>query len=300
VGTDYYAARHGEYTLNDPLQELVFWSGAVSSGLLVDLPIRLGLLGLGAWVSFRTRTGRVVVALTAVFVGLVAIFRYVDVPSLRTLFALTLPWGVDGRLLMTVPLFAAPLAGAGLVGLARALTSRSSGSSTRQVGWPRIAKRAFVFGMAFGLASVFLVAAKFSLQTGGIVTYSADDAVVMGWLRQHAQPGEVLMNDGAADAGIWAPYKGNVSIVLPRTKGVAPDGPELLLRAHLDSLDSRADVRAAACSLGVRYVFRGEGNSPSEYREFPSLDALRRISALEEIFSSGQAALFRTRLNCAA
>ncbi len=41
VGTDYYSARHGDYALNDPVQELLFWSGAVSSGFLADLPFRL-------------------------------------------------------------------------------------------------------------------------------------------------------------------------------------------------------------------------------------------------------------------
>jgi hypothetical protein len=154
--------------------------------------------------------------------------------------------------------------------------------------------------MAIALASVVLLAAKFSLQTSGVVTYSANDAAAMAWLRQNAQPGEVLMNDGVADAGIWAPYKGNVSIVLPRTKGVAPNGPEVLVRANVGLLDSRADARDAACKLGVHYVFRGEGNSPSEFRQFPPLVELRASSALDEIFSSGDAAIFRTRLNCAS
>ena len=304
VGTDYYSARHGEYALNDPVQELLFWSGAVSSGLLVDLPLRLGLLAVGGWIAFRQRTGRVVVGLTVAFIGLVAIFRYVDVPSLRTLFALTLPWGVDGRLLMTVPILAAPLTGAGVIGIANALASRARQSSpTGTVDgtrWLRIARRFLVLGNALGLASVVLVAAKFSLQTSGVVTYAASDAAAMAWLRQNAKPGDVLMNDGAADAGIWAPYKGNVSIVLPRTRAVSPDGPELLVRANVGRLDSRADARDAACKLGIDYVFRGEGQSPSEFRQFPPLEELRTSSALDEVFHSGDAAIFRTHLNCAS
>jgi hypothetical protein len=296
VGTDYYAVRHGGNLLNDPLQELVFWSSAVSSGLLVDLPFRLALLGIGCWISFHNRIGRVVVALIVLFVMLVAIFRYVDAPSLQALFALTLPWGVDGRLLMTLPVLAAPLAGAGLVGLARTLASRSRESS----GWQRLARRALVLGLTLGVASVFLVAAKFSLQTNGVVTYSANDAAAMAWLREHAQAGDVLVNDGAADAGIWAPFKGNVSIVFPRTRSVAPDGPEVLVRANVGYLDSRSDARAAACRLRVKYVYRGEANSPSEYRQFPPLDRLRGSSALVEVFSSGDAAVFRTNLSCAS
>ena len=46
--------------------------------------------------------------------------------------------------------------------------------------------------------------------------------------------------------------------------------------------------------------YRGAVASPSELRQFPGLDELRRSSALEEIFSSGQAAIFRTRLDCLA
>jgi hypothetical protein len=254
--------------------------------------------------AFRHRTGRVVIALSGVFVGLVAIFRYVDVPSLRTLFALTLPWGVDGRLLMTVPLLAAPLTGAGVVYIADELTCRARGSpapgTASNARWLRVARRLLVLGIAFGLASVVLVAAKFSVQTSGVVTYAASDAAAMAWLRQNARPGEVLMNDGAADAGIWAPYKGNVPIVLSRTRAVTPDGPELLVRANVGRLDSRPDARDAACRLGIQYVFRGEGQSPSELRQFPPLAELRASSALEQVFQSGDAALFRTHLNCPA
>jgi hypothetical protein len=155
-------------------------------------------------------------------------------------------------------------------------------------------------GIAFGLASGLLVAAKFNLQTSGVVTYAANDAAAMAWLHQNVQPGDVLMNDGAADAGIWAPFKGNVRIVLPRTGSFKPDGPELLLRASVGQLDSRPDVRGAACTLGVRYVFRGEGQSPSELRQFPPLTELRASSALEEVFHSGDAAIFRTHLSCAS
>jgi hypothetical protein len=303
VGTDYYDARHGSAPI-DPIQEVLFWAAALSSGYLVDLPFRLALLGVGAWMSFRARSGMVVVMLTVFLVGLVASFRYVDAPSLRALFALTLPWGVDNRLVMTVPLLAAPLGGAGLVGLAGALGGRARASraagGTSHVRWPRMGKRALVLGLSLGVASVFLVANRFAVRTNATVTYSAHDAAAMTWLRGHAQPGEVLMNDGAADAGIWAPDKANVSIVLPRTRGIAPDGPELLVRENVGELDSRADVRAAACELGVHYVFRGDSQNSAEDRQFPSVDALRSSSALEEIFNSGDAALFRTRLNCQA
>jgi hypothetical protein len=164
--------------------------------------------------------------------------------------------------------------------------------------WQRMSRRALVLGVGIGLASVFLVAGKFSRQTDGVVTYSPDDAAAFAWLRHYAQPGDVLMNDGAADAGIWAPYKANVAIVLLHSRTVQPDGPESLVRANLAELDSRADVRDAACQLGVKYVYHGEANSTSEHRQFPDLDELRSNGALEEVFSSGEAAVFRTRLDC--
>ena len=131
----------------------------------------------------------------------------------------------------------------------------------------RIARMALLLGIAFAPLSVSLVAQKFILQTNGIVTYTPDDAAAFAWLRQHAQPGEVVMNDGAADAGIWAAYKTGVSIVLPRSKAVDPRGPESLVRANFSGLDTRPEVREAACRLGVRYVYRGASNSPKLAQE---------------------------------
>jgi hypothetical protein len=166
--------------------------------------------------------------------------------------------------------------------------------------WQSASRRALVLGVGLGLASLFLVAGKFSLQTAGVVTYSADDAAAFGWLRQRAQPGDRLMNDGDADAGIWAPYKANVAIVVPHTRALTADAPESLVRGNLGALDLRAEVRDAACQLGVKYIYRGEASSTSDYRQFPDLAELRSNGALEEVFTSGEAAIFRTRLDCTA
>ena len=295
VGADYFDFRHLA-NLSDPLQEALFWSSGLSSGLLMDLPCRLALLGLGACVALRRPMGTAVVTLVALFVVLVAMFRYVDVPLVKEVFAVTLPWGVDGRLLMIVPVLTAPLSGLAAVATADYLRMRSARAHADR--WRRAGRRLLTLGIAVAVASVFLVAEKFSLQTGGVVTYSANDAAAFAWLAQHVQPRDLLMNDGAADAGIWAPYKASIPIVLPRTKSIAPDDPEALVRANLAQLDTREDVRAAACQLGITYAYRGEANSPSEFRQFPSLDELRANPALEQVFSSGDAAVFRTRLNC--
>lgn len=303
VGIEYFEVRHGGFLLDDPIQEALFWSSGFSSGLLFDAPVRLALVIFGAWVALRRQHGVLLVTLTALFVALVAVFRYVDAPLMRQVFALTLPWGVDGRLLMTVPLLATPLVGLGVVCIGETLVSLArrqseDGAAGRDRRGRRFARAGLVVGLAFLPLSVFLVAQKFVLQTNGIVTYTPDDMAAFAWLRQHSQPGDMMLNDGAADAGIWAPYKANVSIVLPRSRSVAPDGPEVLVRDHLNELEGRGDVRAAVCQLHIRYVYRGAKGSPSELRQFPSLDELRANPALEEVFSRGGAAIFRPRLNC--
>src|SRR5258708_7705237 len=104
-------------------------------------------------------------------------------------------------------------------------------------------------------------------------------------------PRDGPLNDGAAAAGPWAPYKANLSIVVPHASVFAPDGPEQLLRANIGQLEGRADVRQAACELGVKYVYHGAASSP-EARLFPGVEDVRQVTALEEIFSSGAAAIF--------
>src|SRR5262249_18656707 len=156
------------------------------------------------------------------------------------------------------------------VWMAAELRARARGLSTgfewTPLRWRQMSRRTLTLGVAIGLASGVMVAAKFGIQTAWIVTYSAADAAAFDWLRQHKQPGDVLLNDGAADAGIWAPYKADMAIALPHSRTYASDGPELLVRQNLGQLETRADVRQAACQLGITYVYRGEANSTSEYR----------------------------------
>lgn len=60
------------------------------------------------------------------------------------------------------------------------------------------------------------------------------------------------MNLGSADAGIWAPYKANLSIVVARTRGSPADGPQQLLRANVAHVDTDSEARDATCRLGTR------------------------------------------------
>src|SRR5205814_9269721 len=135
------------------------------------------------------------IPLGIVFGALVATFRYVEAGAVRAVFALTLPWGVDDRLIMTLSLLAAPLGGAGLVWLGRALAYRSrqcAGADwTVPEKWRRRARRALVLGLAVGAASTLMIAWKFNTQTSSLLTYSRDDAAVLSWLGQHARPGAV-------------------------------------------------------------------------------------------------------------
>lgn len=301
AGSDYYPV-YQAHMLHDPVLEALFWASSTSSGLLVDLPFRLALLVCGAWLAAQRRTGRVLVALTAVFLGLVAVFRFVDAGVVRQVFALTMPWAVDGRLLTTVPILVAPVEGLALAWIAGRLVTQARQATAAGhaiTGGKAFARRAVAFGIALGAAAVLLTVAKFHIETSNIVTYSADDAAAFAWLHQHAQQGDVLLNDGAADAGIWAPYKTGLQIVLLHSRPPLPDGPETLVRTNLDALDARQDVTSAACSLDIKYVYHGEAPSTSERREFPSLESLRNNPVLQEVFSRGDAAIFQTRLQCA-
>jgi hypothetical protein len=82
VGTDYFPVRHGA-GVDNLLQEASLWSSGVSSGLLLDLPFRLGLLGAGVWLARRYPTGKALVCLCGGFIALVAVFRYVDAEPVR-------------------------------------------------------------------------------------------------------------------------------------------------------------------------------------------------------------------------
>jgi hypothetical protein len=121
----------------------------------------------------------------------------------------------------------------------------------------------------------------------------------MTWLRQNAQPGAVLANDGFADAGIWAPYKAGVPILVYRViaDAATADARWLVFR-NVGQLDRQPAVAAAACVLNVRYVYHGAENSAWQERTFPPLDQLRGSSALEEVYAQGEAVVFRVRLNC--
>src|SRR6185436_20962593 len=95
--------------------------------------------------------------------------------------------------------------------------------------------------------------------------FSADDSVAMAWLRAHVQPGQMLVNNQAADAGIWAPYKANVPILLPRSLSGDQFGPRAAIVEHVDDLGALPNGEQLACRLGLSYLYQGA--RPTGYDE---------------------------------
>ena len=130
-------------------------------------------------------------------------------------------------------------------------------------------------------------------------SFSADDAAAMAWLGEHATPGALMANDGSADAGIWAPEKAGVRVLLPRFDLAPRAEQRQLIATHIASLGADPEIRDAACALGVEYVFSGaKGTGFYEPKRFPPVAELRASPWLEEVFASGDAAIFRARLAC--
>ncbi|MDQ6671954.1 MAG: hypothetical protein M3069_14640 [Chloroflexota bacterium] len=264
----------------------------------IDLPIRVMLLVIGVAWSMRQRTGLTVVAVGLVFGSVAVVLNaFSDVPLARQVYAVTFPWGMHYRLLMLVTIAQALLAGAGGVVLLQAVNRRTRQASA----WSRRLRRlSRVLAVTWlGLTTVAL-AVFMANPARKVLGYTADDAAAMDWLRMHASPGEVLLNDGYADAGIWVPYKAGMPIVLPRTLFLpaADIARRKLVSQNVGRLDEVPEAAAAACAEHVGYVYSGAKSSAWDERGFPPLDVLRASPALEEVFSQGSAAIFRTRLGC--
>lgn len=290
---------------NDPIVEFfLFWLDSVGAGNVLLIPARAVLLAAGIRWAFRRGQGRVLVPVFLLFYGLAMAFMYLRLPAVEQLFALTFPWGFRDRLGHLQVVAASVLCGAGLVAIAEHLP-QLRGRSPWPVGprppaaWRRTAIVAVVLGLFFAEGSAVAVYKTLAHAGRAVGTYSADDAAAMAWLRAHARPGEVLANDWGADAGVWALYKANVPTLVGSRKYASPEEKEhAALLAKIAALDRDPQVRAAACAAGVRYVFRGAAQTVYEPRSFPSLAELRRSPALEEVFASGEAAVFRLHLTC--
>jgi len=149
------------------------------------------------------------------------------------------------------------------------------------------------------LLALWSLTYSLTIPTALVVGYTNDDAAAMKWLREHAAPGEMLANDTFVDAGIWAPYKAGLRILVPRIPVDQQDAARSLVFANIAQLERVPQAAAAACALRVGYVYYGAKISEWDVRRFPSLAELRDSAALQEAFTSGTAVVFRVRLGCA-
>ena len=270
---------------------VVFALGALG----VDLPLRVGLLCIGVgWVFFRSR-GRGVVVVAVLFTLVTSAFTLLSgrIDLVRQVYAFTFPWGMHYRIFMMVALCQVLLAGAGAVVLVRWFDARfSKVRIARRL--PRVLVPAWLALAGIGMAG-FL-----AYPTGLVLGYGPDDALAMAWLRAHAAPGEVLVNDGYSDAGIWAPYKAGVPVLLPRWGPDASDPARLLVWRNVLTLDRSTEAMAAACALNARYVYRGANASEWDARSFPSLGEMEAAPGLRRVFRSGEAGVFQILSVCPA
>jgi hypothetical protein len=274
---------------------LQFALGITGAASPIDLPVRFGLIVLGLCLHRRLR---LVAGLWLAFVALLVAVQFVDLPPVRALLVLTFPWLADYRPRQIAVLFASLLGAGGLsIGLSYLARLRQ-----RLVGRPNLFRR---LALACGLVLVFFaegsavsvykrVAQAVSEQN----VYGADDGAAMAWLRQHVRPGEMVANDQTSDAGIWAPYKASVPILLPRSAPGAIRLDREPLLTHVGDLPSAPSAMATACALHLAYVYDGGQPTSADERAFPDRAALERAPGLEQVFSSGQAAVFRIHLPC--
>jgi hypothetical protein len=274
----------------DLLQYALGITGA--SGPL-DLPIRVALLALGLW----GRPPRVLLGLWLTFAVLLLVLDFTSFDWFNRVFVMTFPWLVDHRPRQIAVLLASLIEAIGvLVGVGYLAAWRARWTH-RPHAWRRTALAAAVLVGFFAEGSAVGVYKRLTQSVSEQALYSVDDNAAMAWLRQHARPGEVLANDRAADAGIWAPYKAGVPILLPRS-GASDAALRETILVHLADLDAAPQAQAAACSLRVRYLYEGAVDSPYDESMLPPREQLVSSGDFEEVFRSGPAAIFRIRLPC--
>jgi hypothetical protein len=271
----------------------------IADALGIDLPVRVVLVALGLIWAVRSRVGLPLVGVTAIFVGLAFVATFLNgVPLVRTVFAATYPWSLPYRHLTFASIGLALLGGAGCVWLMRhwpAVYTRIPGVTPRRL----VRRTSRLLVITWLILSTFLLTFFLSIEAGGDMSFNADDAAAMAWMRANVQPGEVVVNDTYADAGIWAPYKAGVAILFHRSfNDPATEAQRQAVLANISRLEQVPEARAAACALGARYVYAGAANGAWQARTFPPIEELRASPALEQVFQQGRATVFKINLNC--
>jgi hypothetical protein len=273
---------------------LEFVLGIAGAAGFIDLPLRAVMLVLGA----RMRQTRAVLAAWATFAALLFAVSFIDLPAVNWVFMVTFPWLVHHRPPQLVIVFGSLLVGAGLAASIDWLRSLQVRLAAHPHAWRRIAIGCAILLGFFAEGSAVTVYKTIDGVIAQHYVYTADDRAAMAWLRQHAQPGDMVLNDLAIDAGIWAPYKAAVSIVFPRSaSGTVVEEREPILANVLD-LGSSPKAKAQACVLQVRYVYYGARTFPEQERHLPDRRALQESPILDPVFASGDAAIFRIHDPC--
>jgi hypothetical protein len=292
VIADYTAANPEDMGHGDWLQTVVGVTGAAA---LIDLPVRVVLVALGA-VSLRR--GRLALALWATILALLLIVDFVNLPAVRTLFVTTYPWLVDHRPRQIAVVFASVLAAGGLLACVQFLVAWRPRLKHRPGVWRRVALACALVAAFLAEGSGVSLYKRLTQSVSELGVYSADDGAAMAWLRHNAPAGDMLVNDNAADGGIWAPYKANMPILLPRSGS----GPQSEVRSrileHVLDLNAAPSAQAAACALHARYLYRGTPPQTFDEHLLPDRAVLERAPALEKVFSSGEVTVFRILLPC--
>jgi hypothetical protein len=239
---------------------------------------------------------RLVVVAWVIFGALLFTIGFVDIAPVRRLYIVTYPWLVHHRPPQLVVMFTSLLVGAGLFAAfgwfwrLRPRLSRWNGT------WRRLALVSGALMLFFAEGSAVSIYKTLQQVISDQNVYSADDRAAMSWLRQHATTGEVVINDAAADAGIWAPYKAGLPVLLPRA-GPSSDVREAIA-ADVVALPSSPNMAAAACALKADYVYAGSRSVEGDPVVLPNRAELERAPGLQEVFTSGGAAIFKVMLPC--
>jgi hypothetical protein len=241
------------------------------------------------------------VAITSVFVAMAVITTlFNSVPVVRTVFAATYPWSLPYRHLTFASIGLAMLAGAGFVFVGSRWSTwlvRVRGEMARR----RLSRIGRLLVVTWLVLSCWAIIVLLGIEADRVGSMTGDDTAAMGWLQANVRPGEVVVNDTYADAGIWAPYKAGVEIMFYRSVSDPStlDARQLVLD-NVASLDQNPAAATAACALNARYVYYGAANTAWQSRAFPPLENLRNSAALAEVFAHGYAAVFAIKSACSS
>lgn len=275
----------------DALQYVV---GIFGAGSVLDLPVRALLLGLGWWV----RPLRPLAGLWLTVAVLLFVVDFVPVPLVTTLFVVTYPWLADERPRQLAVVCGSVLAGGGLwllVGQVARLRQRWAASPAL---WRRFTIALVLVALFFAEGSGVSVFKRVANAVAEQNVVGSDDMAAFGWLRANVAPGDLVVNDSFRDAGIWVPFKAGPSILLTRTGSPDDLARQAVVRDIGDLSSADPAVRATACRLHVRYVYRSAAPKDWDPPLMPDLRTLRASSDLTEVFTRPETAVFRVNLPC--